>query len=205
MTRDLRVCFLGDSFVAGVGDPEHLGWVGRICARTHREGRPLTAYGLGVRRQTSRDVRARFSAECAQRLSTEWDSRVVLSFGVNDTTVEDGAARVPPAESAANLAAVLADAAAAGWPALVVGPPPIADPAQDHRTSGLDARFQQVCAEVGVPYVAAHAELAASPTWVGEVAAGDGAHPAAAGYQEWADLLWPHWQAWIRREGPPPR
>ncbi len=53
MIADLRVCFLGDSFVAGVGDPEHLGWVGRVAARTNRGGQPLTAYGLGVRRETA--------------------------------------------------------------------------------------------------------------------------------------------------------
>lgn len=37
---DLRVCFVGDSFVAGVGDPEQLGWAGRVAARTHSAGRP---------------------------------------------------------------------------------------------------------------------------------------------------------------------
>lgn len=46
---DLRVCFVGDSFVAGVGDPQHLGWTGRIAARTYQAGQPLTSYVLGVR------------------------------------------------------------------------------------------------------------------------------------------------------------
>lgn len=27
---DVRVCFVGDSFVAGVGDAQHLGWAGRL-------------------------------------------------------------------------------------------------------------------------------------------------------------------------------
>jgi hypothetical protein len=39
--RDLRACFVGDSFVAGVGDPDHRGWVGRIIARTHHGGLPI--------------------------------------------------------------------------------------------------------------------------------------------------------------------
>ena len=94
MPDDLRVCFVGDSFVAGVGDPEHLGWVGRLAARTHRQHRPLTAYVLGVRRETSRDVAARWRAECEARLPPECDGRVVVSVGVNDTTLEDGAVRV---------------------------------------------------------------------------------------------------------------
>ncbi len=67
---DLRVCFVGDSFVAGVGDPEHLGWAGRLAAGSSRAGRRLTAYNLGVRRQTSRDVSHRWLFECQQRLPT---------------------------------------------------------------------------------------------------------------------------------------
>ena len=56
---DLRVVFVGDSFVAGVGDPEGRGWVGRVVAAAHAAGLPLTAYNLGVRRETSADVLAR--------------------------------------------------------------------------------------------------------------------------------------------------
>ncbi len=60
--RDLRACFVGDSFVAGVADPEHLGWVGRIAARSHQAGRPVIAYNLRVRRETSRDTLRRWQA-----------------------------------------------------------------------------------------------------------------------------------------------
>ncbi len=28
--RDIRICFVGDSFVAGLGDETGLGWVGRV-------------------------------------------------------------------------------------------------------------------------------------------------------------------------------
>jgi len=44
VVADLRVCVVGDSFYAGVGDPYHLGWVGRVAARTQHLGLPLTAY-----------------------------------------------------------------------------------------------------------------------------------------------------------------
>ncbi|MGY1813183.1 GDSL-type esterase/lipase family protein [Blastococcus sp. SYSU D00820] len=202
MTPDLRVCFVGDSFVAGVGDPEHRGWVGRLCAGSAAAGRPLTGYVLGVRRDTSRDVRARWTAECAARLGGEWDSRVVVSLGVNDTTAEGAGTRVPPEQSAANLAAVLDGIAERGWPVLVVGPPPVADPAQDERTAALDVRLAAVCADRGVPHVPVHAPLRASSTWMAEVAAGDGAHPAAAGYAELAGLVLPHWLAWLDRSSP---
>jgi lysophospholipase L1-like esterase len=54
MSSDVRVCFLGDSFVAGVGDPHCLGWAGRLAALSHARGLLLTVYNLGVRRDTTR-------------------------------------------------------------------------------------------------------------------------------------------------------
>ena len=228
MTRDLRVCFVGDSFVAGVGDPEHLGWTGRLCAGSERDGLSLTGYVLGVRRQTSAEVAARWAAECRARLGGgTWESRVVVSMGVNDTgvvsmgvndtgvdgtgvddtgvigtgvddaTEEDGASRLSPQRSVAALGEVLGGAVSAGWPVLVVGPPAVADDAQNARTAALDERFARVCAEHGVPHVPVLAALAADPTWTREVAAGDGAHPGAAGYAVLAELVRPHWTAWL--------
>ena len=197
MIRDLRVCFVGDSFVAGVGDPDHLGWTGRLAARAERDGLPLTRYVLGVRRQTSAEIAARWRDECAPRLTGEWESRVVLSMGVNDTTEEDGAPRLQPARSVAALGDVLGGAAAAGWPVLVVGPPAVADDAQNRRIAALDDRFARTCADSGVPYVPVVRALAADPTWMREVATGDGAHPGAGGYTALADLVRPHWQKWL--------
>ncbi|RZU31344.1 GDSL-type esterase/lipase family protein [Blastococcus saxobsidens] len=198
MSRDLRICFVGDSYVAGVGDPEHLGWVGRLAAASARDGLPLTSYVLGVRRQTTADVADRWATECRPRLAGgPWEPRVVLSTGVNDTTDADGAPRLTPQRSVAAFIEVLTGAAAARWPLLVVGPPAVADDAQNERTAAVDASFAGVCAARGVPYVPVLPALAADPTWRAEVAAGDGAHPGAAGYALLADLVRPHWQSWI--------
>jgi acyl-CoA thioesterase-1 len=197
VTRDLRVCFVGDSFVAGVGDPEHLGWTGRLAATSERGGIPLTRYVLGVRRQTSAEIATRWAAECAPRLTGSWESRLVLSTGVNDTTEEQGAPRLHPDRSVAALGEILAGAAAAGWPLLVVGPPAVAAEDQNERTAALDDRFARVCADHGVPYVPVVRTLAADPVWMHEVAAGDGAHPGAAGYALLADLVHPHWETWL--------
>jgi acyl-CoA thioesterase-1 len=198
VTRDLRVCFVGDSFVAGVGDPEHLGWTGRLCAGSERSGVPVTGYVLGIRRQTTTEVAQRWAAECRPRLADgDWESRVVLSTGVNDTTEVDGAQRSTPQESAAALTAMLTGADAEGWPVLVVGPPAVADDAQNQRIADLDDRFARTCAEHGVPYVPVAPALAADPTWRTEVAAGDGAHPGAAGYAILAALVRPAWERWI--------
>ena len=63
-----RVCFIGDSFVLGVGDPDGLGWSGRIAAAARRRGIDITAYNLGVRRETTADIARRWQAEVAPRL-----------------------------------------------------------------------------------------------------------------------------------------
>lgn len=197
MPSDIRVCFLGDSFVAGVGDPEHLGWTGRLAARSERAGQFLTTYNLGVRRETSSDVLARWRTECAPRLPATSDGRVVVSLGVNDTTEEDGAVRVAAPESTANLAELLQGLRSANWPVLVVGPPPVGDDDQNRRIGLLDVAFARVCSSARTAYVSTLPDLITDETWRREVEAGDGAHPAAAGYQRLADIVWPSWTGWL--------
>jgi acyl-CoA thioesterase I len=191
------VFFVGDSFVAGVGDPQHRGWVGRLAERAYRVGAPITAYNLGVRRDTSDDILRRWADEVAVRRAAGAQERLVVSFGVNDTTDDGRATRVVPEYSVANLHTLLADAAATGLPALMVGPPPVADRVQNRRIAALDEQFAAVCAETGAPYVTVFAPLRDAPVWMDEVAAGDGAHPGAAGYDLLTDLVEPVWQEWL--------
>ncbi|MDQ3850891.1 MAG: GDSL-type esterase/lipase family protein, partial [Actinomycetota bacterium] len=81
--RDQRVLFVGDSFVAGVGDESGLGWVGRVVAASYAGGHPITAYNLGVRGETSHDVAQRWRAEARPRVRPGTDCRVVFSLGSN--------------------------------------------------------------------------------------------------------------------------
>ena len=194
---DRRVYFVGDSFVAGVGDPEHRGWVGRLAARAQRAGAPITAYNLGVRRDTSDDICRRWMDEVAVRRGAGAQERLVVSFGVNDTSRCANGTRVAAEHSVANLRTLLGEAATAHLPVLVVGPPPVADRAQNRRIAALDERFRRACAEARVPYVAVFAALQSEPRWMDEVSAGDGSHPAATGYGLLADLVEPVWQEWL--------
>src|ERR687886_1997531 len=145
----MRICFVGDSFVNGTGDPECLGWAGRVCAAARRAGRDVTYYNLGVRRDTSDDIRARWEPEIGRRLPSEhpdYDPRVVFSFGVNDTTAEGHGTRVPLDRSLANLRAIVA-AARRSYPVLVVGPPPVSGDQQNGCIDALSEAFAGVCAE----------------------------------------------------------
>jgi lysophospholipase L1-like esterase len=73
----IRICFFGDSIFNGTGDDACLGWVGRICSAVRRRGTDLTCYNLGIRRDTSTDVLARWQVEARVRLPDEYDGRLV--------------------------------------------------------------------------------------------------------------------------------
>ena len=197
-SADRRVCFVGDSYVVGIGDPERRGWVGRLAERSEHDGTPVTVYNLGVRRDTSDDIARRWAAEVAVRRVAGSEDRMVVSFGVNDTTDRCGAPRVPADRTVANLEAVVGGAAAAGLPVLVVGPPPVAERAQNRRIAALDALLCESADRLSVPYVGVFAALARDPRWTEEVARGDGAHPAAGGYALLAELVVPTWRSWVR-------
>ena len=64
----MRICFVGDSFVNGTGDPDCLGWAGRVCAAAQHDGHDITYYNLGVRRETTADIRDRWEREVSCRL-----------------------------------------------------------------------------------------------------------------------------------------
>jgi acyl-CoA thioesterase I len=196
---DRRVCFVGDSFVAGVGDPEQRGWVGRVTARSYRDGHPITGYNLGVRGDTSEDVRRRLPAETAARWVEGCDNRLVVSFGVNDTTAVEGGVRVPPAQSTANLRGIAEQATAWGVALLVVGPPPVADREQNARIAAVDQGLREAAAGSGCPYLGVFDPLLTDPVWMREVHLGDGSHPGAAGYDRLSDLVLPTWRTWIGR------
>lgn len=187
----MRILAFGDSFVAGVGDPAHQGWLGRALA-----GRPeVTLYNLGIRRDTSANVLARWSAEALPRLTDVEPCRLVFSFGRNDANAAEGeSARLPPSESLKN-ARLLLSAGAQQAPVLMVGPPPAGEPGLAARVEALNEAFKALCARLRVPYIDVLRPLAVSGTWLAEAQAGDGAHPGAAGYQQMAELVAAH-PAW---------
>jgi acyl-CoA thioesterase-1 len=198
---DRRLLFFGDSLVAGVGDPTGRGWVGRVVDASFGLGLSLTAYNLGVRAETSEQIAARWRSEARPRLPAEIDGRMVMSFGANDTTMEHGRLRVQPERSRAALSGILDDAAALGLSALMVGPAPVDDERQNERIRALSSSFAEVCADSGVRFIGVFEAMHASSVWMGQVATGDGAHPASHGYDALADfVLAAGWTDWLRAQ-----
>jgi lysophospholipase L1-like esterase len=188
--RDVRVCFFGDSFVAGVGDPKALGWVGRVAARTPpTTGVDLTAYQLGVRGEATEDVAVRMPIESASRFARGDEHRVVVATGIADAH-----RRIDPARSVGALEFGLGSL---GVPALVVGPPPVGDTGLIRRIDAVDQALAEFCERRTITYVATFAPLMRRAAW-NKARAADGIHPDQTGYGLLAYLvLHGGWYEWL--------
>jgi len=197
-SKDSRICFVGDSLVQGTGDQAGLGWPGRLIARLNHDSFAVTGYNLGVRRETSEDIRQRWESECDRRLPVSSDNFLVFSFGVNDTTLLEGEPRVEQKKSVHNLQQILS-AAARRYPTIMIGPTPVDDDEQSKRIEALNAAYQATADSLSVPYLSVFDRLTAAGTWCDEMRAGDGSHPGQGGYQLLTDLVdgWHGW--WFRR------
>ena len=191
----VRICFLGESFVNGTGDPECLGWAGRICVNANRKGYDITYYNLGVRRETSSELKNRWLREVSYRLPKEYDSRIVFSFGVNNTTLENGKLRVELVDSIGNIRNILSEAKQL-YPVLMVSPAPVAEREQNQRIGNLSKHLASVCNELNVPDLDVFSILSKSNIWIDEAKNHDGAHPRVAGYMEFAEIV-QNWEAWL--------
>ncbi|MBP2413082.1 lysophospholipase L1-like esterase [Arthrobacter stackebrandtii] len=194
---EVQLCFIGDSFVAGVGDETGLGWTGRLVVHAASAGRPVTAYNLGIRGNTSADILARAGSEVDARRNPMRRTAVVLSMGVNDTIFVDGAPRVALAESCANLGLLLD--MFADDPVLVVGPPAVSHEDVNDRIRELTLRFHSLCRDRDVPFVPVFEPLEDNPVWRRQVLEGDGAHPRSEGYMELYELVAPYWERWLEQ------
>lgn len=203
MIPDIRICFVGDSFVNGTGDETALGWVGRLCAAANREAQ-VTYYNLGIRRDTSRDILRRWERECAVRLPEDCDGRVVISCGVNDAVIENGQLRVPQGESSANIREILHRVRK--YKVLMVGPPPIGEADQDVRVQALSAAFSQEAHVLGLPYIDIFSSLALDEAYKRELTENDGAHPRSGGYAKMARMIGasPDWWFSVRPDDESP-
>jgi lysophospholipase L1-like esterase len=194
----MRICFIGDSFVSGAYDDECMGWVGRISAAARRRKHDVSPYNLGVRGETSIQIARRWRAEADARQSVQQEGRLVFEFGVNDARDVNGTRQLEAAQSLAAAREILA--AAIAWkPTLMIGPPPGGDEARNHRVKELSQSLAGLCTQLGVPYFDSFTPLFASSTFIPSVKAIDGTHPNASRYAEWARAIddWPAWRSWL--------
>jgi lysophospholipase L1-like esterase len=211
---ELRVCFFGDNFIAGIGDEQFRGWPTRLAEIECARGHDVTAYGLGVRRNSSKDVAARWEFEARRRLPENVKGGLVFSFGHNDVALDEGGAmRVGLNESLAAARSIFRTARV--WrPTLWIGPTPI-DPERaakrratmpgphphidNVRTAVLSTHFASLAREFNVPYLDLFGPLSRDQRWTDMLRVGDGIHPNADGYRMLAELVqaWGPWRDWL--------
>lgn len=192
--REIALVFIGDSFVAGVGDEKALGWTGRVMARTEVPGAVVAHYNLGVRGETSGGVAERWQVEGARRFADVSERRLVVQFGHADVQAGTSIARLR-----LNLANILDEASSQGVAAFVVGPPPAANPQTNDALRQLVEAQRDVCDRRGVTFVDTFTPLAGHDQWESDIAASvDGVHPGQAGYGLIAWLVLHHgWGEWM--------
>jgi acyl-CoA thioesterase I len=195
VVRDQRVCFIGDSFVAGIGEPSGLGWVGRIAAESSQRGVPLTTYNLGVRRDTSLMIEERLIREVAPRLAPAGEPRIVLSFGVNDTALDAGRLRVSMNESVAAFTRIHGSVGKVRL--FFVGPPAVDDDEHNERISALNGALMREAARLKVPFAGSFDGTFANAVWRRDLRAGDGFHPNSEGYEQITSLVREPLHQWL--------
>ncbi|MEE2710508.1 MAG: GDSL-type esterase/lipase family protein [Gemmatimonadota bacterium] len=192
--EDIRINFIGDSFVNGTGDSEFLGWPGRVCAASKSEDIGITCSNLGVRADTSTDVLRRWEMEVDARRLKPHDTRIVFGFGANDCWIEEGRTRVERTDTISNTTAILSRAASL-YPTLMIGPPPALDEAEDRRRQEMSALLGDLSNHAGVSYLSVIDALRHGGVWAMEQQQGDAIHPSAGGYGALA-LLVLEWSEW---------
>ncbi|NHA66866.1 GDSL-type esterase/lipase family protein [Phycicoccus flavus] len=193
--RDLALVFLGDSLVAGVGDPKGQGWVTRVVGRTQHPDLELTAYNLGIRGSTSADLLEQWTTEVPRRWAGRTERRFVVSVGGNDIV-----SGISLARHRLNLANLLDDAANQGVGTFVVSPPPSDDPEVNGRLEILVDAQADVCSRRNIPFVDCYGPLRQHDQWRTDLAASSVAHhPGQAGYGLIAWLVLHNgWNEWLR-------
>jgi lysophospholipase L1-like esterase len=193
---DMRLIFIGDSIVAGSGDDDCRGWVGRVGSASRRAGVDHTPYNLGIGGDTTADVLARWEQEVTRRLNPDIENRLAIQVGVNDA--RDGVERDPDA-SAEDLERLIDGVRGLGLEPLVVGPTPTAQATESERIGALSDRFGLICSERGASFIELHAALRGSGSFQASLTA-DGYHPDADGYNEIAQVVLHNgWWQWLAR------
>ncbi len=164
-------------------------------------GASLTAYNLGIRRETAIDVERRWISEVTRRLRDGDAYGIIEAVGVNDTAVEEGQRRLPTHGTLGSLERVVEGTRSRRWPLLVVGPALVGEAEHNERILDLSAHLSNACRGAGVAFVDVARTLVGDDAWLADVNAMDGAHPTTAGYGHLADIIWPTFARWLHTVG----
>jgi acyl-CoA thioesterase-1 len=192
---------LGDSLGAGFGAREG-GYADRLHRRLRGERPGAVLRNFSVNGATTADVlRGQLP-----RVASLHPSLATVEIGVNDLTH-----RVPLEQLTANYRQILralratgAVVTAANLPDLALAPavPPFLRDEIDRRVREVNRRLAEVAAAEEVPlfdlYTVTRTNLPGHP----EYFSADGFHPSDAGYERWAEMMWPLVRQVLAERGP---
>ena len=168
---------VGDSLTAGFGVAPEEAWPARIEVRLQREGHPYRVVNAGVSGDTSAGGLRR----------VDWVLRARPEVAIVALGANDGLRGQPPAETRANLAAIVERLQAAGARVLLCGMrlPPNYGAERAREFAGI---FAEVARRARVPLMPFLLDgVAADP----RLNLPDGIHPNAAGHRIVAERIWP--------------
>ena len=180
--------FFGDSVTLGVSDAPAGGWVARLAGKAAEKGLnvpPDTFYNLGVRKNSSRDIHARWESEYKARAMEGCPATLVFCFGTVDMAAPHAVPNVPVGESAANAREILMKAKEYGS-VVLVSAPPVKDEEHRQRIEALCTAYASIAKAVDVPFVDIFHPLIEAG-YVDDLA--DGVHPGPRGNAMIAELL----------------
>jgi lysophospholipase L1-like esterase len=213
--QTLRVCFVGDSYVAGTGDATCVGWVGHVCKAAWSRGEQISFYNLGVRGDTTEMVAARWRSECEARLPSEVPGRLVFSFGINDISMRVGQGLRVEHKRSVEVARSMLEPAARWQPTIWIGPTPANEAMspmspmpgvfydfRNDRLLGLNQAYATVARDIGVPYLDLATPLTGNPAYQKSLVEGDRMHCDAMGYKLIAHLVdaWGPWRKLLSQQ-----
>ena len=183
--------FLGESVTLGVSDAPAGGWVARLAGKAAGKGLnvpPDTFYNLGVRKNSSRSILARWEAEYQARAMEGCPSVLAFCFGTVDMVAPHATPNVPVGESAANAREILLKAKEYGT-VLMLSAPPVKDEEHNQRLEALCTAYAAICRSIDVPFVDIFQPLMEAG-YIDDLA--DGIHPGPQGNELIASTLAEH-------------
>lgn len=191
--------FFGDSITLGVNDNEQPGgYVSRLALLAAQDKAfampPATFYNLGARRQTLRQIEARFEQEYTARLMPGIRSRLAFCTGTVD--IMGGTDPVQLSREVLRLVTRARDIA----PTLFICPFPVADDTACRALATFAALARQACHSLNVPCISLFDSLIEQDF---RSLLTDAVHPGPQGNALLARLLWaqPQMKTFLTVEG----
>lgn len=162
----IRILVFGESITQGCWDTEG-GWVDRLKREAHAKtvasegATKIQVFNLGISGDTSTKILTRIEGEITARTSEQWQLRVVLCFGVNDSRVTDGVVAVPIEKFRENAREIIAKARRFTNDIIIVGTSPLGKPVVPFKASEYtdasvrtyDDALKEIAETAGIQYI----------------------------------------------------